>query len=310
MRRFQRLYQYQRERFPLAATALLVGALSLASVTYAQAARLQVDETVAAKGWLIPVAVAFFCALGFFFQLRVADEFKDYAEDLAYRPYRPVPRGLVTLRELTGAAATVAAAQALLAWLLAPSLLGPLLLVWGYIELMRVEFFAPAWLKAHPLVYLLSHMVILPLIVFFVTACDWLVAGAAPPAGLGWLLGLSFANGLVFELGRKIRAAPDEEPGVQTYSALWGPQRAVAGWLAALTVAVLVAGFALRQIHIADVWNLGLLSLVWCGALVAAWRFGGGQDKAHGNMIERYAAVAILATYVTLAASALLARQG
>ena len=32
-----------------------------------------------------------------FLQLRIADEFKDFDEDSRYRPYRPVPRGLVTL---------------------------------------------------------------------------------------------------------------------------------------------------------------------------------------------------------------------
>ena len=36
----------------------------------------------------------------FFLQLRIADEFKDFAEDSRFRPYRPVPRGLVTLTEL------------------------------------------------------------------------------------------------------------------------------------------------------------------------------------------------------------------
>lgn len=303
MRRFWHLYQYQRERFPLATTATLVGALTLASFTYAHTTRLQAGGPVAEANWLTAVAVGFLCAFGFFFQLRVADEFKDLAEDLVYRPYRPVPRGLITLRELAVAATIVAAGQALLSWLLAPALLGPLLLVWAYMGVMRVEFFAPKWLRAHPLAYLLSHMVILPLIVFFVTACDWLVAGSRPSPGLGWLLGLSFANGLLFEVGRKLRTPQDEEPGVETYSALWGPQRAIAVWLAALTAAALLVAFALRQIDGAGVWNLGLLSLVWCGALVMAWRFRGGHGQVRGHAIERYAAVTILATYATLAAS-------
>ncbi len=33
-----------------------------------------------------------------FLQLRIADEFKDFEEDSKYRPYRPLPRGLITLR--------------------------------------------------------------------------------------------------------------------------------------------------------------------------------------------------------------------
>lgn len=31
--------------------------------------------------------------------VRIVDEFKDYEEDCEYRPYRPVPRGLITLKD-------------------------------------------------------------------------------------------------------------------------------------------------------------------------------------------------------------------
>jgi 4-hydroxybenzoate polyprenyltransferase len=303
MSRFWRLYQYQLERFPLATTALLVGALTFASLNYSQSARRQLGEMVVDTNWLLAVA-AFFCVLGFFFQLRVADEFKDYPEDVAHRPYRPAPRGLVTLSELAAAAVIVAAAQALITWLLTLALLGPLLLVWAYMGLMRVEFFAPAWLKAHPTVYLLSHMVILPLIVFFITAHDWLVARSAPPPGLVWPLGLSFANGLVFELGRKIRSPHEEEPGVETYSALWGAQRASAIWLAVVTVAAMTTGVALWQIDAIRVWNIGLLGLLWCGALFVVWRFGDGHGQTTGKTIERFAAATVLLSYTVLAVGA------
>ena len=35
-----------------------------------------------------------------FLMVRIVDEFKDYEEDCKYRPYRPVPRGLIKLKEL------------------------------------------------------------------------------------------------------------------------------------------------------------------------------------------------------------------
>ncbi len=38
------------------------------------------------------------------------------------------------------------------------------------------------------------------------------------------------------EVGRKLRSPADEETGVETYSALWGRFRAIAAWLAAMTV--------------------------------------------------------------------------
>ncbi len=87
---------YQRERFPLAGSCAARGGVQRVGGVLLVAAR--------AATWRLPSAralvVAFVTSLLFFLQLRIADEFKDFAEDARFRPYRPVPRGLVTLREL------------------------------------------------------------------------------------------------------------------------------------------------------------------------------------------------------------------
>jgi len=59
-----------------------------------------------------------------------------------------------------------------------------------------------------------------------VCAVAWLKVSGSPPAGLWLFLVLSFANGCVLELGRKIYAPANERPGVETYSALLGPRNA------------------------------------------------------------------------------------
>jgi hypothetical protein len=43
-------------------------------------------------------------------------------------------------------------------------------------------------------------------------------------------LALSFVNGCVLEIGRKLWAPENEIAGVDTYSGLWGPRRAAAIW--------------------------------------------------------------------------------
>jgi len=96
--------------------------------------------------------------------------------------------------------------------------------------LMSYEFFIPRWLKARPIFYMLSHMFIMPLIDLYVTACDWLMADGVPHRGLSWFLLLSFLNGLVIEIGRKIRTPAQEESGVETYSKLWGDRAAIIWW--------------------------------------------------------------------------------
>src|SRR5690242_5377099 len=92
---FRRWWIYQRERFPLLGHGPLIAAFSFSALSFSTLLRGQL--TLPSIG---PVLVAFVTALLFFLQLRIADEFKDFEEDRRYRPYRPVPRGLVTLREL------------------------------------------------------------------------------------------------------------------------------------------------------------------------------------------------------------------
>ena len=96
------------------------------------------------------LVVAFVTCLLFFLRLRIADEFKDFEEDSRYRPYRPVPRGLVTLRELGWVGVGAAVIQLALAVWLAPFLIIVLLAGWAYLALMSHEFFAREWLKARP----------------------------------------------------------------------------------------------------------------------------------------------------------------
>lgn len=120
----QRFWIYQRERFPLVSQGLLIGVISLCSVMFS--VLLRDAATSASLGSSLPLPhfalallVAIGSALGFFFQMRVADEFKDYDTDLQYRPYRPVQRGLITLRELAWLAGGMMVVQlGLSLWLL------------------------------------------------------------------------------------------------------------------------------------------------------------------------------------------------
>ena len=117
-----------------------------------------------------------------------------------------------------------------------------LLLTWLYLGLMSKEFFARRWLKARPITYMVTHMAIMPLVDLYTTSCDWVPAGfVRPPPGLLWFLLVSFFNGMVVEIGRKIRSPQDEESGVETYSFLWGRLNAILAWLGMLAC---TAGFA------------------------------------------------------------------
>ncbi len=237
-----RLWVYQRERFPLIAHGALTIALAAAASLYAAGIS-------GGRPDIGPIAAGFGLAFLQFALLRIADEHKDIEEDAAHRPYRPVPRGLVSLAELRRVALAAYIAQFLILASLAAA--WPFLLWSGlqlYFALMTAEFFFPKQLSRAPILTLFSHMLILPLIAWLAAAPS--IAALAVP---GWTEDLSafalaglgvFALGVALEIARKIRAPQGEEDGVLTYSKLWGRRRAVFALLGACALSIVGLGFA------------------------------------------------------------------
>ena len=290
----RRWYDYQRERFPLLAHGPLIAAFALSAVTFSALLR------GGSPSWQSAI-VAFVVSLLLFFQLRVADEFKDAEEDAAHRPYRPVPRGLVTLRELGFLfAACVIIQAAVTAWL-DLRLVAVLVVVWAYLAAMCAEFAVRPWLKARPVVYMATHMLILPTADLFATACDWLPRGgwSAAPAGLVPFLAASLANGFVIEIGRKLRSPGDEEQGVETYSAIWGPRRAATAWAAAVLASLALALIAAWRVG----WFVGaavILIPLSLGAASLATRYARDPTRRNAKVIEPISAIWTLAMYLSL----------
>jgi 4-hydroxybenzoate polyprenyltransferase len=291
-----RWWVYQRERFPLIGHGIPVAAFSFSAVCFSHLLRGE-------PGWpnWTAVVVAYLTAFLFFLQLRIADEFKDFEEDSRFRPYRPVPRGLVSLRELGRLGVGTAVLQLLLALWLEPSLVLLLAGVWLYLLLMSKEFFVAAWLKARPVTYMLSHMAIVPLVDLYATACDWWAALGKPPPGLFWFVVVSYFNGLVIEIGRKIRSPADEEAGVNTYSATWGRRTAVAVWLGVITATAACAVVA------ADAIGFAVPVAVWLGlmlgvAVAVAWRFLRAPVKGRGKRIEILSGLWTIGMYLSIGA--------
>ncbi len=286
-----RWWIYQKERFPLFAHGPLIAAFSACAVSFSSLLR-----GAPAPTWPM-FLTAFGVCLLMFLQLRIADEFKDAEEDARWRPYRPVPRGLVTLGELRWVFIIAALIQLALVMALAPRLWVVLAIAWAYLALMSVEFFCRDWLKKRPVVYLISHMGIMPLVDFFGTACEWLPRGSSAPVDLGWFLAASFFNGIVIEIGRKLRQPSDEEDGVETYSRLWGKSVAFYVWLGALAATLVCAVAASRGIDF-----LVPVSLVLAPFVVVAMALGPAYLKGslHGKKIEVMSAAWTLALYLML----------
>ena len=188
---------------------------------------------------LLPLFIIIFM---FFFQLRITDEFKDYEEDLKYRSYRPVQRGIISLKTLRKIGIATVIVQIILAHVINPKLIYFMLLVWIYMFLMTKEFFIKNWLTERILIYALSHVVIMIFITLVIVKGTGYILESHFLETLYLsleryeknifialipLFALNYLNGIVLEIGRKTRRANEEEYGVQTYSKLWGRKKAV-----------------------------------------------------------------------------------
>jgi 4-hydroxybenzoate polyprenyltransferase len=176
-----------------------------------------------------------------------------------------------------------------------------LVVVWLFLAAMSCEFGLRDWLKAHPLAYMISHMMIMPLIDGYATACDWLVAGSAPPHGIEPFLIVSFFNGVVLEIGRKVRAPDDEEPGVETYSALWDYRTAAGVWLLSLFTTAYFAWLSARAINVGTS-VAAMLSVLLLIAGIVTLCFVREPHARRVKAIEAVSALWTLLMYLSLGA--------
>jgi 4-hydroxybenzoate polyprenyltransferase len=298
----RRFWIYQQERFPLLGYGPLIGVFTFSAAAYSRLLR----RAPGFIGWDL-FAAGVWTALVFFFLLRVLDEHKDAALDQATRPELPVPRGLITLAELRAVAGGALLVALALNALLAPVLLWAVLAVAFWAALVTKEFFISEWLRRHPTSYLVSHMLVMPMIDGYTTGLDWLAGGGRPPTGLWLFLLVTFLNGTLIEIGRKLRAPEDERPGVVTYSQAWGTRRAAVVWLLVL---VATAGTATLAASHAGA-SPATTALLIFGAVVAgmpALAFTRKPRPTAARQVEAASGIWTLALYLLLGAIPFTAR--
>lgn len=290
----KRLWRYQATRFPVLAYSVLVLAFSAASAAYSRVVR-GADGFITWPLLLVGAATTLVC----FFMLRVLDEHKDQHIDAVFRPELPVPSGLISLRELRWIGGSAVVLVVIANGILAPRLLLALLLVAMWAALMTREFFVAEWLRAHPAAYLLSHMAIMPAIDVYTTGLDWLAAGAPPPIGLLSFLAVTFMNGVLIEVGRKLRTPDQEREGVDTYTKAWGLRIAPLVWMLALLGSTTFALLAAQSSNTVRITLVILVPATVVG-LMPALRFLRAPTAAWAHRTERASQLWPLLTYLVL----------
>lgn len=291
-----RWWIYQRERFPVFAHGLLIAAFSFSAISFSSLLRGDVSLSNPKK-----FIVGFLTAFIFFLQLRISDEFKDNEEDSKYRPYRPVPRGLVKLSELAFIGIGGGCIQLILALWLDYRIVPFLLFVWLYMLLMSKEFFVCEWIKRQPVIYMATHMIIIPFIDFYAASCDWRPVQNYPPTGLAWFIGASFFNGMVVEIGRKLRAPEQEETGVETYTFLWGRKKAILSWLTMMGLTGICVYYAANEIHFTLPATF-ILAAVFILSGVLGMRFLHMPVPSRSKVFEPVSGLWTLSLYLSLGA--------
>jgi len=237
---------YLNERFPLGKNSFFVLIFTLSGYIYTSLLyNSKIINQIFSKEIKVPmpwykIIALFIIIFMFFFQLRITDEFKDYEEDLKYRAYRPVQRGIISLKALGKIGIATVIIQIIFAHAINPKIIYYMMLVWIYMYLMSKEFFIKKWLTKRILIYALSHVVIMVFITLvIVEATQYIVPKNIFDVfilqrykhnidfALIPLFALNYLNGIVLEIGRKTRKTDEEEHGVQTYSKLWGRKKAV-----------------------------------------------------------------------------------
>ena len=239
---------YLNERFPLGKNSFFVLIFTLSGYIYTSLlynSKIMYLFTNGVKIGIFQyeIIALFIIVFMFFLQLRITDEFKDYEEDLKYRSYRPVQRGVISLKTLRKIGIVTVIVQIVFAHAINPKIIYYMALVWIYMFLMAKEFFIKKWLTKRILIYALSHVVIMIFITLvIVNATQYILLDGTENifefGVLQWnrhnidfalipLFALNYLNGIVLEIGRKTRRTDEEEHGVQTYSKLWGRKKAV-----------------------------------------------------------------------------------
>jgi len=293
---YHRLFLYQKERFPIIAHGCLITAFTFSAIAYSRICR-GVEGFISIQDFLIGIWMSF----AFFLLIRICDEFKDQEDDLKYRAYLPVPRGLVSLNELKYLGIGIVSIQLTLLFFFQVKMFPLYLLSMVYLFFMTKEFFIENWLRERQLIYILSHMMIIPLIDLYSSGLDWSLAGDKIHLGVAWFMLVSFLNGLVLEIGRKIRSKESEEDGVISYTNLYGTKNAIFIWIGLLTSTLLAALGAAQYAGYGFQAFVFLISL-WILCTLPALFFLKNPTTKYAGQIEKASGLWTVFMYLSLGA--------
>jgi 4-hydroxybenzoate polyprenyltransferase len=207
---------------------------------------------------LLTLAWVFLGLLLFFFLLRSMDEYKDSEKDCVAHPERPLPRGLISNDEMKkliqGLILGMGVYSIFVGWVLNWSAGFAYFIITIYPWAMYHEFNLKSYLSNRPLIYALSHqLIIVPITAFLVAAVG---KQAIFSSGTLFIAGTLFSGFFAYEISRKLN--PDAHPILKTYPQIYG--KTITLLFTAITISVqCLCSYFLAVSYI--LWPIGFLLL-------------------------------------------------
>lgn len=295
---FKKWYTYQKERFPVLTYGLYCFCVVFGTFCFCN---FVAKNDVAPESYtinyylLIPM---FIVALLQFLMVRVVDEFKDYEEDCKFRPYRPVPRGLITLKELKLLFIICVILQVIITLIVNPISIVFLILVWTFFAVMSKGFFIKNFLGKHILLEVTLDEFLLPISVLFLSSFityvnitysnyTYLSISELLP-----FLVISYIVSWIIEIARKIRCKEAEETGVKTYTAVLGiPKATLLVWILETILLIVICWVIKIKIYIIIIF--AIISIINILFIVK-------QNKLLSKSVEYMADIYVMVSLVSL----------
>ncbi len=287
-----RLFAWSMERFPI------VNIFSGMLLYFLVAAVIRFEQNMPQTWQWLDLVHGLGIAMQFLV-LRVLDEHKDYEQDRITHPHRVLQRGLVSLYHLRYVG-FCAAASTLMVTLLHMNMAS--LVAWTamsvWTSLMTVEFFCGPWLRQRIFLYSISHMLILPFMIFW--GATLMSLDSVQSSTLPYIIALTFLNGLIYEILRKTKGRDEEVNACETFSKRWGVTRS-----SLFGIGLHILSFAFFIQFASRIYSLSWIyylptGLALLGAIYSIFRFMQNPTKKLHKINEGTSALFVLLAYLSL----------
>lgn len=281
---FKKWATYQKERFPVVVYGLYIFCIVFAIFCYTST----VFDNVGEPNFILLIPMFVFAFLQYL-MVRIVDEFKDFEEDSKYRPYRPVPRGLVTLKELKVLFVICVLIQIAIAFVFNKENMLLLFGFWLFFALFCKDFFIKKFLDNH----ILLTVVIDELLIVFLGLYLASFVGEINSLVIYILLMVYFVSWVV-EIARKVRCKEDEEEGVKTYTAVLGIGKTI------FVLFIIEMLLMLLQVNILGNEHLLWIVLLYAVTDIINILFAERKTKKYAKLVELSANVYIVIMYLSM----------